>query len=174
MSATTSEARPFRPLVARRRGLLTRHPRITIAVLLLGTLAGLAVFAPLITQYDPMTLAVTSVPRRLDDAARTLGRGRMSRLMTVELPLMAPGLARWMAFASGLPQFTKTAEASVAMMKRSASRSRASLPTTSRVQSSTGSRAGSRSRAKRANMAGPALPMSMAIQLFPAPRGAKR
>ena len=41
------------------RGLLTRHPRINIAVLLLGTLAGLAVFAPLITQYDPMTLAVT-------------------------------------------------------------------------------------------------------------------
>ncbi len=59
MSATTSEAGRFRPLVARRRGLLTRHPRITIAVLLLGTLAGLAVFAPLITQYDPMTLAVT-------------------------------------------------------------------------------------------------------------------
>jgi len=59
MSATTREPRPFRPLVARRSGLLTRHPRITIAVLLLGTLAGLAVFAPLITQYDPMTLAVT-------------------------------------------------------------------------------------------------------------------
>jgi peptide/nickel transport system permease protein len=59
MSATTSEAHRFRPLVARRSGLLTRHPRITISVLLLGTLAGLAVFAPLITQYDPMTLAVT-------------------------------------------------------------------------------------------------------------------
>ena len=59
MSATTSEAHRFRPLVARRSGLLTRHPRITIAALLLGTLAGLAVFAPLITQYDPMTLAVT-------------------------------------------------------------------------------------------------------------------
>lgn len=41
----------------------------------------------------PARMAVTSVPRRLDDAARTLGRGRASRLVTVELPLMAPGLA---------------------------------------------------------------------------------
>ncbi|HTI32462.1 MAG TPA: ABC transporter permease subunit, partial [Miltoncostaea sp.] len=41
----------------------------------------------------PARVAVTSVPRRLDDAARTLGRGRVSRLVTVELPLMAPGLA---------------------------------------------------------------------------------
>jgi iron(III) transport system permease protein len=41
----------------------------------------------------PARVAVTSVPQRLDDAARTLGRGRVSRLMTVELPLMAPGLA---------------------------------------------------------------------------------
>jgi iron(III) transport system permease protein len=31
--------------------------------------------------------------RRLDDAARTLGRGRMARLATIDLPLMAPGLA---------------------------------------------------------------------------------
>lgn len=59
MSVMTREARLVRPLVARRSGPLTRHPRITIAILLLGTLAGLAVFAPLITQYDPMTLAVT-------------------------------------------------------------------------------------------------------------------
>jgi iron(III) transport system permease protein len=41
----------------------------------------------------PARVAVTSVPRRLDDAARTLGRGRVSRLATVDLPLMAPGLA---------------------------------------------------------------------------------
>ena len=33
------------------------------------------------------------MPRRLDDAARTLGRGRLSRLATIDLPLMAPGLA---------------------------------------------------------------------------------
>ena len=41
----------------------------------------------------PAQVAVASVPRRLDDAARTLGRGRAARLVTVDLPLMAPGLA---------------------------------------------------------------------------------
>lgn len=41
----------------------------------------------------PAQVAVASVPRRLDDAARTLGRGRPARLLTVDLPLMAPGLA---------------------------------------------------------------------------------
>ena len=57
--STVPTTRVVRPLVARRRTLLTRHPRITIAVVLLGTLAGLAIFAPFITEYDPMTLAVT-------------------------------------------------------------------------------------------------------------------
>jgi iron(III) transport system permease protein len=38
-------------------------------------------------------VAVTSVPRRLDDAARALGAGRVRRLVTIELPLMLPGLA---------------------------------------------------------------------------------
>ncbi len=41
----------------------------------------------------PARLAVTSVPRPLDDAARTLGRGRAARLISIDLPLMAPGLA---------------------------------------------------------------------------------
>ena len=41
----------------------------------------------------PSRVAVTSVPRLLDDAARTLGRGRLSRLASIDLPLMAPGLA---------------------------------------------------------------------------------
>lgn len=41
----------------------------------------------------PARVAVTGVPRRLDDAARTLGRGRASRLASIDLPLMAPGLA---------------------------------------------------------------------------------
>jgi iron(III) transport system permease protein len=41
----------------------------------------------------PARIAVASVPRRLDDAARTLGHGRLSRLWTVDLPLMLPGLA---------------------------------------------------------------------------------
>jgi iron(III) transport system permease protein len=37
-------------------------------------------------------VAVAGVPRRLDDAARSLGAGRARRFRTVELPLMAPGL----------------------------------------------------------------------------------
>ena len=41
----------------------------------------------------PARVAVTSVPRQLDDAARTLGRGRTARLISIDLPLMAPGLA---------------------------------------------------------------------------------
>lgn len=38
-------------------------------------------------------VAVGTVPRRMDDAARLLGAGRLRRLATVDLPLMAPGLA---------------------------------------------------------------------------------
>ena len=38
-------------------------------------------------------VAVEAVPRRMEDAARLLGAGRLRRLVTVELPLMAPGLA---------------------------------------------------------------------------------
>lgn len=38
-------------------------------------------------------VAVASVPARLDEAARTLGGGRLRRLVSVELPLMTPGLA---------------------------------------------------------------------------------
>lgn len=38
-------------------------------------------------------VAVAAVPRRLDDAARTLGATRWRRLRSIELPIMAPGLA---------------------------------------------------------------------------------
>ena len=38
-------------------------------------------------------VAVTTVPQRMDDAARLLGAGRLRRVTTVDLPLMAPGLA---------------------------------------------------------------------------------
>ncbi|MBM3670736.1 MAG: iron ABC transporter permease [Actinobacteria bacterium] len=38
-------------------------------------------------------VAVSGLPARLDDAARALGARRWRRLRTVELPLMAPGLA---------------------------------------------------------------------------------
>lgn len=38
-------------------------------------------------------VAVSGLPRRVEDAARSLGAGRVRRFRTVELPLMAPGLA---------------------------------------------------------------------------------
>jgi iron(III) transport system permease protein len=37
--------------------------------------------------------AVAGLPRRIDDAARSLGAGRMRRFTTLDLPLMRPGLA---------------------------------------------------------------------------------
>ncbi|MDQ4024245.1 MAG: ABC transporter permease subunit, partial [Actinomycetota bacterium] len=37
-------------------------------------------------------VAVAGVPKRLEDAARTLGAGRFDRLRRVELPMMMPGL----------------------------------------------------------------------------------
>jgi iron(III) transport system permease protein len=38
-------------------------------------------------------VSVGAVPRRLDESARMLGAGRARRLLTVDLPLMLPGLA---------------------------------------------------------------------------------
>ena len=38
-------------------------------------------------------VAVSGIPARVDDAARSLGAGRWRRLRTVDVPLMLPGLA---------------------------------------------------------------------------------
>lgn len=38
-------------------------------------------------------VAVAAVPQRLDESARMLGAGRARRLVTIDLPLMMPGLA---------------------------------------------------------------------------------
>jgi iron(III) transport system permease protein len=38
-------------------------------------------------------VAVSGLPRRLDDAARSLGASRTRRMRTIDLPLIAPGLA---------------------------------------------------------------------------------
>ncbi|MBT8192439.1 MAG: iron ABC transporter permease [Acidimicrobiia bacterium] len=40
----------------------------------------------------PAQAAIASVPARLDEAARTMGAGARRRFVTVELPLIAPGL----------------------------------------------------------------------------------
>jgi len=37
-------------------------------------------------------VAVSGVPRRMDDAARMLGAGRARRLLTIDVPMMLPGL----------------------------------------------------------------------------------
>jgi iron(III) transport system permease protein len=37
-------------------------------------------------------VAIEGVPKRMDEAARALGAGRVRRLRTIDLPLMAPGL----------------------------------------------------------------------------------
>ena len=100
-----------RPLVMRRRPWLIRHPRLTIASVLLGTLLGLAVFAPWITQYDPMALAVTQrlrPPSALhwfgtdaygrDTFSRTIHGGRISMLIGVTVA----GLSAVIGVALGL------------------------------------------------------------------------
>lgn len=61
-----------------------------------GTMA-LLIFA-YVVRFGSLAMGVTlvavrSVPERLGDAAATLGAGKVRRLATVDLPLMAPGLA---------------------------------------------------------------------------------
>ncbi len=100
MAAVAATA--FRPLVVRRRGRVARHSRIAIAVLLLATLVGLAIFAPLIIQYDPQALAVTQrlrPPSRQhlfgtdaygrDTFSRTIHGGRISILIGASVALVS-------------------------------------------------------------------------------------
>ncbi len=61
-----------------------------------GTLA-LLIFA-YVVRFGSLAMgislvAVRAVPERLLDAAATLGAGRVRRLLTIDLPIMAPGLA---------------------------------------------------------------------------------
>ena len=92
----------FRPLVARRRGFVGRHPRIAIAGVLLTLLVGLAVFAPLLTQYDPQALVVSQRLRPpswqhlfgtdaygRDTFARTIYGGRVSILIGASVAAIA-------------------------------------------------------------------------------------
>lgn len=52
-------------------------------------------------------LSLENVDSGLEDAARTLGAGRLDRFLTVTLPLMAPGILSGavVAFAAGLGEF---------------------------------------------------------------------
>ena len=52
-------------------------------------------------------LSLENVDRGLEDAARTLGAGRLDRFLTITLPLMSPGILAGAvtAFAAGLGEF---------------------------------------------------------------------
>jgi len=102
MSATNASLRITRPLVFRHRGVVARHPRIVLSVLLLGVLLGLAVFAPFITSYDPTALDVAQrlrSPSALhlfgtdaygrDIFARTIYGGRNSMLIGASVATIA-------------------------------------------------------------------------------------
>lgn len=63
---------------------------------LLGNTLGLLIFA-YVVRFGSLAMgislvAVRSVPSRLNDAAATLGAGSLRRLVTVDLPIMLPGL----------------------------------------------------------------------------------
>ncbi len=104
----------FRPLVVRRRGPAARHPRIAIATVLLGLLLGLAVFAPLITTYDPLALAVAQrlrPPSLLhlfgtdaygrDTFARTIYGGRISILIGATVAVVSAVIGTVIGLAGG-------------------------------------------------------------------------
>ena len=63
---------------------------------LLSDTMGLLIFA-YVVRFGSLAMGVTlvavrSVPSRLSDAASTLGAGRLRRLRSIDLPIMAPGL----------------------------------------------------------------------------------
>ncbi len=65
------------------RGLYQSFPLLVLAYVLHFGAQGLGA----------AQVAVSGLPRRVDEAARTLGAGRLRRLRTIDLPLLAPGLA---------------------------------------------------------------------------------
>lgn len=102
MAGALTTAIPLRPLVARRSSRVARHPRIAFAAVLLGVLVGLALFAPLVTQYDPQALAVTQRLRPpswqhlfgtdaygRDTFARTIYGGRISLLIGASVAVIS-------------------------------------------------------------------------------------
>jgi molybdate transport system permease protein len=58
----------------------------------------------------PIRLSIEAIDREVEDAARTLGAGRMTRLLRVILPLSAPGLVAGgvLGFAKALGEFGAT------------------------------------------------------------------
>jgi molybdate transport system permease protein len=85
---------------------LYRH----FGVQLIFTSAG-AVLATAVMSFPLMVrsirIAMENVDRGLEEAARTLGAGRLDRFVTITLPLMAPGILAGAitSFAAGLGEF---------------------------------------------------------------------
>lgn len=116
MSGAVLPAGPhFRPLVARRRGFMARHPRIAVAAALLLVLIGLAVFAPFITQYDPQALAVTQRLRPpswqhlfgtdaygRDTFSRTIHGGRISLLIGASVAVISAVIGTVIGLVGGM------------------------------------------------------------------------
>ncbi len=70
-----------------------------------ATLACAVMVFPLMLR--PVRLAIEGIDRGLDDAARTLGAGALDRLLTITLPLAAPGIlvGAITGFAAALGEF---------------------------------------------------------------------
>ena len=92
------------------RGPLGRLLLDWFGVRLVFTTAG-AAFATAVMAFPLMVrtirLSLDAVDPGLEDAARTLGAGRLDRFVTVTLPLMAPGILAGaiIAFAAALGEF---------------------------------------------------------------------
>jgi molybdate transport system permease protein len=87
-------------------GWLLAHFGISLPFTTAGaTLATAVMTFPLMVRA--IRLALDSVDRRLEAAARTLGAGPLDRFFSVTLPLMLPGILAGLltAFAAGLGQF---------------------------------------------------------------------
>lgn len=87
-------------------GWLARTFDIRLVFTTAGAALATAVMSfPLIVRS--MRIALEGVDRGLEDAARTLGAGRMDRFFTITLPLMMPGVLAGAitAFAAGLGEF---------------------------------------------------------------------
>src|SRR5215469_4033545 len=87
-------------------GWLRRHLGIELAFSTAGAALATAVMTfPLMVRA--MRIALESVDRGLEAAARTLGAGPLDRFFTITLPLMLPGILAGVvtAFAAGLGEF---------------------------------------------------------------------
>lgn len=87
-------------------GWLHEHFGIRLAFTTAGAALATAVMSfPLVVRS--IRIALETVDRGLEDAARTLGAGPLDRFFTVTLPLIAPGVLAGAvtAFAAGLGEF---------------------------------------------------------------------